>query len=220
MPLVTHPVRSLWGSQPRCARCVCEWLHRKWDGAVSAIAAINFTLHYKPGRTNVDADALSRLTCSEKIENEEVQAILKGCLEQPKFLWEAYACSARVTEDLKSNLPPSKMGVPEWKKAKGLDPAISAVIKMMSNHTLSQRRPSSKDDPELKTYLHQRPKLKLRNGILYRHIDNRDQTEIVCSFVYPSLIDKKPWKDVMIMLDTLAWTGHWTSSEIDSTGLI
>ena len=35
MPLVAHPVRSLWGSQPRCARCVCEWLHRKWDGAVS-----------------------------------------------------------------------------------------------------------------------------------------------------------------------------------------
>ena len=34
MPLVAHPVRSLWGSQPRCARCVCEWLHRKWDGAV------------------------------------------------------------------------------------------------------------------------------------------------------------------------------------------
>ena len=35
MPLVAHPVRSLWGSQPRCARCVCEWLHRKWDGAIS-----------------------------------------------------------------------------------------------------------------------------------------------------------------------------------------
>ena len=34
MPLVAHPVRSLWGSQPRCARCVCEWLHRKWDGAL------------------------------------------------------------------------------------------------------------------------------------------------------------------------------------------
>ena len=33
MPLVTHPVRSSWGSQPRSARCVCEWLHRKWDGA-------------------------------------------------------------------------------------------------------------------------------------------------------------------------------------------
>ena len=84
---------------------------------VSAIAPMDFTLHYKPGRTNIDADALSRLTCSEKIESEEVQAILKGCLEQPKFLWEVYACSARVAEDLKANLTPSRMGVPEWRKA-------------------------------------------------------------------------------------------------------
>ena len=82
---------------------------------VSAIAPMNFTLHYKPGRTNIDADALSRLTCSEKIDHEEVQAILKGCLEQPKFLWEAYACSARVTEDLKRNLSPAKMGAAEWR---------------------------------------------------------------------------------------------------------
>ena len=84
---------------------------------MSATAPMDFTLHYKPGRTNIDADALSRLTCSEKIESEEVQAILKGCLEQPKFLWEAYACSARVAEDLKVNLTPSRMEVPEWRKA-------------------------------------------------------------------------------------------------------
>ena len=37
MPLVAHPVRSLWGSQPRCARCVCEWLHHKWDGAPAKV---------------------------------------------------------------------------------------------------------------------------------------------------------------------------------------
>ena len=52
---------------------------------VSAIAPMNFNLHYKPGRTNVDADALSRLPCSEEISNEEIQAVLKGCLEQSKF---------------------------------------------------------------------------------------------------------------------------------------
>ena len=144
---------------------------------VSAIAPMDFTLHYKPGRTNIDADALSRLTCPEKIESEEVQAILKGCLEQPKFLWEAYVCSARVAEDLKANLTPSRMGVPEWRKAQGLDPAIAAVRKIIANNTLSQRRPSSKDDPELKTYLHQRPKLKLRNGILYRHVDTSQRPD-------------------------------------------
>ena len=84
---------------------------------VSAIAPMNFNLHYKPGRTNVDADALSRLLCSEQIPNEEVQAILKGCLEQPQFLWEAYACSARITEELKGYLKPSSMGPKEWKDA-------------------------------------------------------------------------------------------------------
>ena len=129
---------------------------------VSAIATMNFTLHYKPGRTNIDADALSRLTCSEKIDHEEVQDILKGCLEQPKFLWEAYACSARVTEDLKPNLSPAKMGVVEWRRAQALDPVILAIKKMIVNKTLYQRRPSSKDDPELKTYLHQKSRAQVK----------------------------------------------------------
>ena len=44
MPLVAHPVRSLWGSQPRCARCVCEWLHRKWDGANPAHQKIKINM--------------------------------------------------------------------------------------------------------------------------------------------------------------------------------
>ena len=74
---------------------------------------MDFKLHYKPGRTNIDADALSRLPSSEEIHNEEIQAILKGCLEQPKFMWKAYACSAKVTEVLKENLAPARMGPAE-----------------------------------------------------------------------------------------------------------
>ena len=139
---------------------------------VSAIAPMNFTLHYKPGRTNIDADALSRMTCSEEVGNEEVQAILKGCLEQPKFLWEAYACSARIAEDLKPNLAPSKMGYPEWRVAQGKDPVISEIKKMILNNSLFKRRLSSEDEPELRTYLHHRTKLKLRKGVLFRCVNN------------------------------------------------
>ena len=83
----------------------------------SAIAPMTFNLHYKPERTNIDVDSLSRLPCSEEIPTKEVQAILKGCLEQPKFQWKAYTCSARMTEELKDHLKPSAMGPKEWKEA-------------------------------------------------------------------------------------------------------
>ena len=69
------------------------------------------------------------------------------------------------------------MGVKEWRSAQSQDPAISAIKKMIQNSTLSQRRPNSKDHPDLKTYLCQRSKLKLRNGILYRHIDNSQRLD-------------------------------------------
>ena len=148
----------------------------EWSqGAEEAFQTLIERCTNTPILTNIDADALSRLTCLEQIDNEEVQAILKGCLEQPKFLWEAYGCSARVTEDLQQNLAPSKMGIPEWRKAQALDPAISAIKKMISNKTLSQRRPTSRDEPEIRAYLHQR--LRLRNGILYRYIDTSQRPD-------------------------------------------
>ena len=63
--------------------------------------------------------------------------------------------------------------VKEWRSA----PAISEVKKMIQNSTLAQRRPSSKDHRDLKTYLHQRSRLKVRNGVLYRYIDNSQRPD-------------------------------------------
>ena len=161
----------------------------------------------------------SGVHCSEEIPNEEVQAILKGCLEEPQFIWEAYACSVRVTEDLRDHLKPSIMGNKEWKAAQLRDPTISTIYKMVVNKTLSHRRSKCRDDPEVKSYLYQKSRLKLRNGVLYRHIDNNqrpDRNNIqIC---YPRNIGKKFWRVVMIMLDTLDWIGLLTYSETDSTG--
>ena len=147
---------------------------QRWVGA---IASMNFNLYYKPGRTNIDADALSRMTCSETIPDEEVQAILKGCLEQPQFLMEAYACSVRATGELKEHLAPSTMGYEEWRVAQSQDPTILAVKLMKRNKTLSHRKPSSKDSLELRTYLHQRSRLRLRKGVLFRSTDTSQRPD-------------------------------------------
>ena len=54
------------------------------------------------------------------------------------------------------------------------DPAISTIYRLLVNKALFHRKPNSKDNPEVKSYLHQKARLKLRNGVLYRHI-NTDQ---------------------------------------------
>ena len=89
---------------------------------VNAIALMNFRIHYKPGKSNLDRDALSRIPWSEHLSDEEVQATLKGCLEKPEYLWEAYAYSVQILEDLQQNMEPSKMNSKDWSKAQGLDP--------------------------------------------------------------------------------------------------
>ena len=44
----------------------------------------------------------------------------------------------------------------------------AAIKIMITNNTVSNRKPNSRDDPGVKVYLHQRQRLKLRNGILHR----------------------------------------------------
>ena len=72
-------------------------------------------------------------------------------------------------------MKPSVMGPKEWMQAQLRHLAISTIHKLLVNKTLSHRKPNSKDDPEVKSYLHQKARLKLMNGMLYRHI-NTDQT--------------------------------------------
>ena len=43
---------------------------------------------------------------------------------------------------------------------------------MIINKSLFRRRATSRDSPELKTYLHQRTKLKLRAGVLYQYTED------------------------------------------------
>ena len=59
----------LWGG-------TCKW-NTFQHFPNNAIVPMDYRLHYKPGKTNTDAFTLLKLTCSE----EEVQAILKGCLD-------------------------------------------------------------------------------------------------------------------------------------------
>ena len=48
---------------------------------------------------------------------------------------------------------------------------------MLDSKTLAHRRPSSRNDVELKAYLHQRHRLKIRNGVVYRYTNNSQRPD-------------------------------------------
>ena len=51
------------------------------------------------------------------------------------------------------------------------------IYKLLANRTLSHRKSHSKDNPEVKSYLYQKARLKLRNGVLYRQINTEQRPD-------------------------------------------
>ena len=50
---------------------------------IAGLANYNFHIHYKPGRSNVEADALSRIDwekCDETIQADSIQAIVTAAI--------------------------------------------------------------------------------------------------------------------------------------------
>ena len=59
---------------------------------ISKLAKFNFMVYYHSGKSNVDADALSRISWDQNIKAEVVGINLKATVEGPDTLMEVYAC--------------------------------------------------------------------------------------------------------------------------------
>ena len=75
---------------------------------VTSLANYNFRLHYRAGKTNIDADALPRVSwpgCMPdssgthlKVTATEVQAVQEAALEGPVSPIEAYSCNLHILD--------------------------------------------------------------------------------------------------------------------------
>ena len=73
---------------------------------VASLANYNFRLHYRAGKANINADALSRVSWPEcmpdslgtslKVNNAAVRAIQEAALDQPACPIKAYSCDLHV----------------------------------------------------------------------------------------------------------------------------
>ena len=138
---------------------------------VAALSNYIFSITYKPGKNNKDADALSRIKWHEAVDisSQSVHAVCEGMYAlhgKIETLWHGAQAVGVLTQD---NMPPGITPL-EWSQAQARDPAICQIVEAICHKTLGKLK-IKKDMPlDLKAFLRIRKQLKLKQGILYRKL--------------------------------------------------
>ena len=163
---------------------------------VAKLANYNFSIKYRCGVSNTEADALSRIkwpeALSEKLDTENgcmdthvINAILTGAVTKSSLI-ESVSCSADVIPtELDKNT--SKLSNINWMKEQRLDPNLGVIIRLIESGQLFKRKLQGKDSTELKSFLRNKRCLKLVKDVLYRksYSDNSTTKKTLWQLVVP-----------------------------------
>ena len=177
---------------------------------VAELADFNFTIKYRPGKSNADADGLSRMPvdfenymnhCTQSVCQEEVHATKQGVLvhqEESNPLLNSVSFNTLQTEQLEvenllNTVQPFERE--EIKTAQQQDPVISKIY----DHKVRNKRPTAQElkheCPEFKALVREWGKLKIRaDGTMHRESPTRSQ--LVLPDVYRPLVLKELHKDM------------------------
>ena len=152
---------------------------------VASLGPYNFNLHYKPGKLNSDADALSRIDW-RSVKAEEVKATMDLAQVDRSVI-----IDPRVFQDTLEDIPIMKSlrtdeTTKKWKQRQNQDPEIRAIIRMIKDKTWEHYRYSKKDPQSMKSYVKVRSELTLHQGLLYRKLRLKDRDEDTYQFVVPT----------------------------------
>ena len=165
---------------------------------IAKLANYNFTIKYKSGLSNVEADALSRISWPEVLADTEdldvdlncidthvVNAILAGSRSKTSLI-ESVSCSSKIIPPELSQDSDSSSNI-NWMKEQRADPNLTVIIKLIESGQLQKRKQHGKDTPEVKSLLRIRKSLKLVKDILYRktYTDNSSSKKIQWQLVVP-----------------------------------
>ena len=163
---------------------------------VAKLANYNFSIRYRCGVSNTEADALSRIKWPEALsDNVDVEngcmdthvinAILTGAVTKSSLI-ESVSCSAKVipTELDKDT---GNLSDINWTKEQRLDPNLGVIIRLIESGQLNKRRLQGKDSSEVKSFLRNRKCLKLVKDVLYRksYSDNSTSKKTLWQLVVP-----------------------------------
>ena len=162
---------------------------------VAKLANYNFTIQYRSGQSNVEADALSRIswpkvldgTDTVDVENMDthiVNAIITGARSKSSLI-ECISSSPEIVP--KELISDSNEPSLDWFKLQRADPSLATIIHLMESDQLYKRKPYKKDSADIKSLLRIKKSLVLTEGILFRKsfTDNTSSKKIMWQLVIP-----------------------------------
>ena len=129
---------------------------------VASLANYNFRLHYQAGKTNIDADALSRVSwpvcmpnnlgTSLKVTVTAVRAIQEAALEKPVCPIEAYSYNLHVMGEIQDSKQVAQMTLDDWHQVQEADPVFGIKIMRLREGMLEQDWSKKTDSSQLGQY--------------------------------------------------------------------
>ncbi|KAK7907779.1 hypothetical protein WMY93_016391 [Mugilogobius chulae] len=155
---------------------------------VGELADFNFTIRYRPGKRNADADGLSRLPldineymsqCTAEVKQGVIKAATDSvCFQKSNAGPESYVISEIAIDLVQDRAPPpdKSLSPSEIKASQEKDSVIGPVLHYKNSEYLPKGQAFKKEPPDVKILLRQWNKLYVNgDGVLYRRVNGRDQ---------------------------------------------
>lgn len=174
-------------------------VEQRW---VARLASYRFQVKHRSGKSNVNADVLSRYPVGaavvpeeddgmevpgfEEVTVEVVQACLSG------------SCSAASTGPVSDQPPPSggsRIGqdwtMERWAEIQQQDPVISRVLHVFQTKRPLRREERERETPNVLRLLKEMPRLRLREGVLYRCIQDPNTNMLRYQLILPQSLQRE-----------------------------
>ena len=169
---------------------------------VAKLANYNFSIKYRCGISNTEADALSRNKWpealsenmdmnNENMDTHVINAILTGAVSKSSLIESVSCNTAVIPTELDNNA--GNLSSINWMKEQRLDPNLSVIIRLIKSKQLFKRKLKGKDTPEIKSLLRNKKNLKLVKDVLYRksYSDNSTTRIAQWQLVVPKLFRER-----------------------------
>ena len=158
---------------------------------IASLANYNFKIHYRSGKSNIDADALSRIPW-EVVQADHVQVgplVKSTILAYPPAIKMPHLPNAVIKELIvRSDYQLSKS---QWREEQIADVSINMVLNLFQSEQLSKYNCKRTDPDDFKGFLRLRKDLFLESGLLYRKALFRTTGKQVNQFVLPTKFCKR-----------------------------